>query len=87
MQALAEVDPDFRRLHQFFARCVDLDKEQFLVHCRTHMPAVGETIANRIGASQLTTALTLAPISSDEEVVALSARLMEQMIKTVEKLK
>lgn len=86
MQALAQVDPDFKVMHDFFVRCISLSKEQFLVHCRSDMPHVAEVIANKVGSSPLTTALKQAPLKSDQEVVDLTKALLQQIIKTVESL-
>lgn len=86
MEALASACPDFKQLHDFFRRLAGLSKEQYLVYCRSHMPGIAEAIYRKNGMSSLVVALQNAPVSSDEEVVALSAKLMESMIKTVEKL-
>ncbi len=87
MEALAAVDEDFKRLYDFFKRLAGLTKEQYLSYCRSQMPGLADVLHKKIGrSSPLLVALRQAPTKSDEEVVALSASLMESIIKTVEKI-
>lgn len=86
MEALAAACPDFKQMYDFFRGLAGLSKEQYLVYCRSRMPGLAEAIHRKHGMSSLVVALQKAPVSSDQEVVDLSAKLMDSIIKTVERL-
>lgn len=85
MAALAAADKDFAYIVKFFTGLQGLTKAQFVDYSRTRLPGVADVLGAKLGSSsELLWAMKQAPCKSDEEVVALVAKLLESVTKGIE---
>jgi len=89
MARLAAADPNFRVIHNFFRELVGADKNRYIIICRARMPHVAQTMVEALPAlakSKIMQAMNNVHALDDEQIVKLSAMLLDVIVKSVDSL-
>ena len=86
MRQMAAVDPRFRIVYNFFLELLDIEKPRYVVVCRAKMPQVAQSLIESfppLAESKTLLHMRNVHALNDEQVVKLSAMLLDTVVKAV----